>query len=79
MGSSYEQRPNDLDTSQPGVRQIQAWIRSRATLSVLMLEGSSLSGVVRWVDNEYLGLISEPGGEVMLLNRHAIAVIRVLG
>jgi host factor-I protein len=79
MGSSFEHHPNDLDTSQPGVRQIQAWIRSRATLSVLMLEGTSLSGVARWVDNEYLGLAGEPGADVMLLNRQAIAVIRVLG
>ena len=79
MGSSSGRRPTDLDTSQPGVRQIQAWIRSRALLSVQLLDGTRLEGVVRWVDCDYLALQPEQDGEPVLLNRQAVALLRALG
>ena len=44
----------------------------------LMLDGSSITGIPRWVDLEYLALEPEPGGEVLLVARQAIALIRPL-
>ena len=78
MGSSMEGRAHGFDTSQPGIRQLQSWIRARANLAVQLIEGSTVSGVPRWVDLDYLALQPEHGGEVVLVNRQAIAMIRVL-
>ena len=44
MGSSRDGRPGDLDTSQPGVRQIQAWIRAELPLALQLSNGSNMSG-----------------------------------
>ncbi|UPH90476.1 hypothetical protein [Synechococcus sp. NB0720_010] len=78
MGSSREWRPGDLDTSQPGVRQIQAWIREQLPLSVQLLNGSSVTGRPLWVDACFLALESEPGTHSLLINRDAIAMLRPL-
>jgi host factor-I protein len=78
MGNLFERRGQELDTSQPGIRQIQAWIRSRALLSVQLLDGTRLEGVVRWVDCDYLALQPEQDSEPVLLNRQAIALLRAL-
>ena len=78
MGNLFERRGQELDTSQPGIRQIQAWIRSRALLSVQLLDGTRLEGVVRWVDCDYLALQPEQDSEPVLLNRKAIALLRAL-
>jgi hypothetical protein len=78
MGNLFERRGQELDTSQPGIRQIQAWIRSRALLSVQLLDGTRLEGVVRWVDCDYLALQPEQDREPVLLNRQAIALLRAL-
>jgi host factor-I protein len=79
MGSSTGRRPNDLDTSQPGVRQIQAWIRTRANLVVQLQDGTALTGTPRWLDLEFLALQQELGEELVLIARPAIALIRALG
>ncbi|MEY3749894.1 MAG: hypothetical protein RLZZ11_1378 [Cyanobacteriota bacterium] len=78
MGSSMENRSAQFDTSQPGIRQLQSWIRSRTNLVVQLMEGTSVTGVPRWVDGEYLAL--EPAGaeELVLVSRQAIALIRAL-
>jgi host factor-I protein len=78
MGNLFERRGQELDTSQPGIRQIQAWIRSRALLSIQLLDGTKLEGVVRWVDCDYLALQPEQDSEPVLLNRHAVALLRAL-
>jgi host factor-I protein len=78
MGNLFERRGQELDTSQPGIRQIQAWIRSRALLSVQLLDGTRLEGLVRWVDCDYLALQPEQDSEPVLLNRQAIALLRAL-
>ena len=78
MGNLFERRGQELDTSQPGIRQIQAWIRSRALLSIQLLDGTKLEGVVRWVDCDYLALQPEQDSEPVLLNRQAIALLRAL-
>jgi len=79
MGSSTGRRPIDLDTSQPGVRQIQAWIRSHANLVVQLQDGTALTGTPRWIDVEFLALQQELGEELVLISRPAIALIRALG
>ena len=78
MSSSTLRRPTDLDTSQPGVRLIQSWIRSRTNLALQLMDGTSISGVPRWIDSDYLGLQSEAATDLMLVNRDAIALIRPL-
>ena len=78
MGSSTGWRPSDLDTSQPGVRQIQTWIRGRANLAVQLRDGSALNGTPRWIDSDFIALQQQPGEELVLISRSAIALIRAL-
>jgi host factor-I protein len=82
MGTLTDHRAGDLDTSRPGVRQIQSWIRDRVPLSVQLLEGGSLSGVPAWQDAEYLALHADSGTassrDLVLINRLAIALLRPL-
>ena len=78
MGSSMENRGSQFDTSQPGIRLLQSWIRSRTNLAVQLLDGSSVNGITRWVDGEYLALEPEAGGELLLVARQAMALIRPL-
>ncbi len=78
MGSSMENRAAPFDTSQPGIRQLQSWIRSRTNLAVQLLDGTTLTGVPRWVDADYLALEPCSGGELVLVNRVAIALLRAL-
>jgi host factor-I protein len=78
MGSSTGPHPGELDTSQPGVRQIQAWIRSRTNLVIQLRDGSSTSGIPRWIDASFVALQQEHGVDVVLVNRDAIALIRAL-
>jgi host factor-I protein len=78
MGSSTDNRAPQFDTSQPGIRQFQSWIRERTPLAVQLLDGSGVNGVPRWVDAEYLGLEPANGGELILVARQAMALIRPL-
>ena len=78
MGSSMENRAPRFDTSQPGVRQLQSWIRERTPLAIQLIDGSSTNGVPRWVDAEYVGLEPANGGELILVARQAMALIRPL-
>jgi hypothetical protein len=78
MGSSSGRRPTDLDTSQPGVRQIQAWIRNGANLVVQLQDGTPVTGIARWVDTNFLAIQQNLGEELVLINRDAIGLIRAL-
>jgi hypothetical protein len=78
MGSSTGPRPGELDTSQPGVRQIQAWIRNRTNLVIQLRDGSSASGIPRWIDGSFVALQQEFGSELVLVSREAITLIRAL-
>ena len=78
MGNLFERHGQELDTSQPGIRQIQGWIRARTLLSIQLLDGTRLEGVVRWVDCDYLALQPEQDGDPVLLNRQAVALLRAL-
>ena len=68
-----------LDTSQPGVRQIQAWIRAELPVSLQLSNGSSLSGRPLWINPCFLALEPEPGAAAVLINRDAIVLLRSLG
>ncbi len=52
MGSSTDNRAPQFDTSQPGIRQFQSWIREHTPLAIQLLDGSGVNGVPRWVDAE---------------------------
>ena len=78
MGSSSGRRPTDLDTSQPGVRQIQSWIRNRANVVVQLLDGTAITGTPRWIDVNFLAIQQEFGDEVVLINRDAVGLIRAI-
>ena len=78
MGSGMDNRAAPFDPSQPGIRQLQSWIRSRTNLAVQLLDGTNLTGVPRWVDADYLALDPTGGTELVLVNRHAIALLRAL-
>ena len=76
MGSSTERRSGDLDTSQPGIRQIHAWIREQTAIRVELLTGASVCGRLRWVDQQFLAVEPEPGQALILVSREAIALMR---
>jgi len=76
MGSSTERREGDLDISQPGIRQIHGWIRDRSNVSIDLVSGGAINGVVRWVDLQFLAVEPAAGGELLLINRDAIVLIR---
>ena len=76
MGSSTERRAGELDTSQPGIRQIHGWIRDRRTVSIDLVSGDPINGVVRWVDLQFLAVEPAVGGELIMINRDAIVLIR---
>jgi len=73
-----ERHPSGFDPSQPGVRQLQHWIRQGTSLGIELIGGTSITGLPRWVDADFLALQTESSGEPVLLNRRAIAVIRAL-
>ena len=68
----------DLDTSQPGVRQVQAWIRNRANLVVQLQDSTTITGIPRWIDLDFIALQQEIGDELVLISRSAIALMRAL-
>ena len=78
MGSGMDNRAAQFDTSQPGIRQLQSWIRSRSNLAVQLLDGTNLTGIPRWVDADFVALEPAHGGELVLVNRQAIALLRAL-
>ena len=78
MGSSRDGRPGDLDTSQPVVRQIQAWIRAELPLSLQLSNDSNLSARPLWIDPCFLAEEPEPGASPVLINRDAIVLLRSL-
>ena len=66
-----------FDASQPGIRHIQGLIRHGSPLKLTLLAGEQLQGVLRWQDQDYLA-ISQEGQPLILVNRHAIAMLQAL-
>ena len=68
-----------LDSSLPGVRLLQSWIRERCPLSIEVLGAERLEGRLVWQDPEFLA-IERPGAQhPVLIGRRQICVIRPLG
>ena len=68
-----------LDSSLPGVRLLQSWIRERCPLSIEVLGAERLEGRLVWQDPEFLA-IERPGEQrPVLIGRRQICVIRPLG
>jgi host factor-I protein len=78
MGTSTEHQPPGFDPSQPGIRWLQRWIRDRTPIQVELQGGRLLQGCPQWVDGDHLALLTDAGGEPLLVNRRAIAVIQAL-
>jgi host factor-I protein len=78
MQSFFERRGPRLDTTLPSVRHVQELIRIRTPVNVVLLSGQEVEGMIRWQDNHFLALSTEPGAPLTLINRDAIASLRSL-
>ena len=78
MQSFLESRAPILDTSQPSVRHVQGLIRQKMPVALRLLDGHELEGVLLWQDLEQFALDPGEGRTLMLINRHAVAVLRSL-
>ncbi|MBM5802959.1 MAG: hypothetical protein FJ078_02380 [Cyanobacteria bacterium K_DeepCast_35m_m2_155] len=78
MNSAFDRRAPNLDTTQPGIRQIQDWIRHSTAVRVLLNNGHELEGLLRWQDLRYFALASGEEQPLTLINRDSVALIRPL-
>lgn len=78
MQTFFERRTNTLDTTQPGVRHIQSLIRQRTPVSLTLLGGEEVEGVILWQDLSYLAVSQGEGRPLTLLNRSALLLLRAL-
>ena len=65
--------------SLPGVRQLQSWTRDQRVISVELVNGNSLEGVLQWQDPQFLALRRSASEEPVLISRQAVLMIRLLG
>lgn len=67
----------EFETGQPGVRQIQTYIKDQQPVEVKLLTGDVMVGKVRWQDANCLYLYDvEPEAVSMIVWRHAIAYVK---
>ena len=78
MQTFFERRTNTLDTTQPGVRHIQSLIRQRTPVSLTLLGGVEVEGVILWQDLSYLAVSQGEARPLTLLNRSALLLLRAL-
>ncbi|MEB3257811.1 MAG: hypothetical protein VKN83_05770 [Cyanobacteriota bacterium] len=78
MQSFFENRPTRLDTSLPSVRHIQELIRTRTVVSLSLVGGQEVEGVIKWQDSYFLALRQAANQPLMMVNREAITVLRAL-
>jgi host factor-I protein len=78
MNSAFDRRAPSLDTTQPGIRQIQDWIRHATPVRLMLNNGHELEGQLRWQDLRYLALVAGESQPLTLLNRESVALIRPL-
>jgi len=65
----------ELDTSLPGVRLLQQWIRQRRQLHILLAGGRELQGRLLWQDTEFLALLTTGRDRPDLLGRSRVELI----
>ena len=78
MGTAFDRTAASLDTSMPGVRQLQAWIRSKQLLSLQVSGGSQLEGTLIWQDLEFYAIRQDPEAQPLLVRRDCVAVLRAV-
>ncbi len=75
MGTAFNRTAASLDTSMPGVRQLQAWIRSKQLLSLQLSGGSQIEGTLLWQDPEFYALRQAAEAPPLLVRRDCVAVL----
>ena len=65
----------ELDTSLPGVRLLQQWIRQRRQLQILLAGGRELQGRLLWQDTEFLALLTTGRDRPDLVGRSRVELI----
>jgi host factor-I protein len=78
MQSFFENRATKLDTTLPSVRHIQELIRTRTLVSLSLVGGQEVEGVIKWQDMHFLALRASANQPLMMVNREAITLLRVL-
>ena len=68
--------PSSFDPSLPSIRLLQAWIRDRRILSLELIDGRCLIGVLIWQDQHYLALQPTDSEDPALVSRQAMLLIR---
>ena len=66
---------SELDTTLPGVRLLQQWIRQRRQLQILLAGGRELQGRLLWQDTEFLALLTTGRDRPDLLGRSRVELI----
>ena len=67
-----------LNTSLPGVRLLQQWIRKKAPVSLSLINTERLDGEILWQDSEFIALQPSAQKGPVLVNRQQISTIRPL-
>jgi len=78
MQSYFETRGTKLDTTLPSVRHIQELIRTRTVVSLSLISGQEVEGVIKWQDMHFLALRQSANQPLVMVNREAITLLRAL-
>ncbi|MEY4353499.1 MAG: hypothetical protein RLZZ609_1740 [Cyanobacteriota bacterium] len=78
MQSFFETRGPKLDTSLPSVRHIQELIRTRSVVSLSLIGGQEVEGVIKWQDPQFLAVRQSANQPLVMVNRQAITLLRAL-
>ncbi len=70
--------PSSFDPSLPSIRLLQMWIREHRILSLELLDGRRLIGVLIWQDNQCLALQPTDSDDLVLVSRAAMLLVRPL-
>jgi host factor-I protein len=69
---------SEFDTSLPGVRLLQQWIRQRRPLRLHLASGKELEGRLIWQDQEFLALLPPRAERPQLVARRRIEWVEPL-
>jgi len=70
-----EQQHVEFNTGLPSIRRIQKFIQAQQPVTLLLVQGEPIEGLIRWQDPLYLS-VSQPDQEDILITRSAIVWIR---
>ncbi|MEB3239153.1 MAG: hypothetical protein VKM68_02940 [Cyanobacteriota bacterium] len=69
---------SEFDTSLPGVRLLQQWIRQRRPLRLHLASGKALEGRLIWQDHEFLALLPPRAERPQLVTRRRLEWVEPL-